>query len=367
MKKLILTTMLLSATILTTTLGFTSSKTTSAITSKLTECATTTNAYSASSARIVMEQSSGRIFEESNAYARLPMASTTKVLTAITALEFALPDEQVTIPASAVGIEGSSIYLTAGETLSLKDLLYGLMLRSGNDSAEAIAHHVGGRELFIERMNQVAKKAGAENSNFTNPHGLSEDDHYTTAYDLALITKYAFENPLFRQISATKSHRATNSDGYTRVFLNKNKILGLTEGGNGVKTGFTKRAGRCLVASAERDGMQLISVVLNVGDMWDACIGMMNRGFANYQMRQIGWAGVGLMDAPNLCLKRDIFYPVSKNDEIVFHFQVDGKELKVFAENHLLFSENLVTMEEWLDLINSSQIQDMQAVAVQTS
>ena len=264
-------------------LGFTSSKTVAA-------AAVGTAAYAGSnSAFIVMEQHSGLIMEARNERAQLPMASTTKVLTAITALRHANPDEPVRIPKKAVGVEGSSIYLTEGEVLPLRDLLYGLMLRSGNDAATAIAVHVGGGNpaRFMGMMNDTARRAGAYNSNFTNPHGLHSPDHFTTAYDLAMITRYAMNNPEFLKISATKTYRSVSAGGQVRIFNNKNKILHLMGGGNGVKTGFTKAAGRCLVASAKRGDVQLIAVVLNVGDMWNACIDGMERAFLKVRQNDL--------------------------------------------------------------------------------
>jgi D-alanyl-D-alanine carboxypeptidase (penicillin-binding protein 5/6) len=192
--------------------------------------------------------------------------------------------QQITIPNDAVGIEGSSLYLKAGEVLTVEDLLYGMMLRSGNDAATALALAVSGNVAdFAKRMNERAKECGAYNSNFVNPHGLHHKEHYTTAYDLALITAEAMKYPYFRTI--IMSQKARIGDGESRrIIANKNKLLHMYDGANGVKTGFTKNSGRCLVSSAKRNGMQLIAVVLNHGDMWGDSMNILDYGFDTYEM-----------------------------------------------------------------------------------
>lgn len=238
---------------------------------------------------ILIEASSGRVLYEKNACERLPMASTTKIATALTVLNNANLDDVVTVDKRAVGVEGSSLYLREGEKLTVKELLYGLMLRSGNDAAVALALHVGGSvEQFVELMNNEAKKAGATNTSFTNPHGLHNDNHYTTAYDLALITKRAMQNQEFLKIVSSKSAVIAN-DGfeYKRSLTNKNKLLTNYEYANGVKTGYTKKAGRCFVGSAVKDGMQLIAVVLNCAPMFENAQSMLEFGFSKYTMTNI--------------------------------------------------------------------------------
>ena len=231
-------------------------------------------AITSAKAMAVIEASTGRLLYEKSKDLKLPMASTTKICTAITVIENCDNIEKtVTVPDKAVGVEGSSIYLQKSEKVKIIDLLYGLMLQSGNDCAEALAITVGGSiEHFAAMMNETAAKAGATNSNFVTPHGLHDDNHYTTAYDLALISAYAFKNPVFEQIVSTKKHiMPWEGRNYPRVIVNKNKILSTYEGGDGVKTGFTKKAGRCLVSSATRDGMRIIAVVLNCGPMFEDC------------------------------------------------------------------------------------------------
>ena len=234
---------------------------------------------------VLMDGGSKRILYEQNSREKLPMASTTKIMTAIVALENSKLDEKITIAPEASGVEGSSIWLSPGETHTLEDLLYGLMLRSGNDAATAIAIHIGGTvEGFAQLMNETAVKIGATDTRFLNPHGLHEEGHYTTAYDLALITAYGFQYPAFEAIVSAK-YRTIPWEGHqwSRAMKNKNKILWSYEGANGVKTGFTKKAGRCFVGSSKREDMQLIAVVLNCGPMFEESTALMDYGFQHFQ------------------------------------------------------------------------------------
>ena len=223
---------------------------------------------------ILIEASTGRVLYEQNAYQQMPMASTTKIMTAIIALENCDVDETVVVGQNASGVEGSSIWLSVGETMTLSDMLFGLMLASGNDAAVAIAEHVAGSvEDFTVLMNKKAQDIGAYNTNFVNPNGLPADGHYTTAYDLALISAYAMQNVYFCEIVKTQ-YKTISWEGHewNRVVKNKNKIIWNYDGGNGIKTGYTDDAGRCLCAAANRDGMQLVSVVLSAPDMFNDCM-----------------------------------------------------------------------------------------------
>ena len=181
----------------------------------------------AARAAVVMEASSRRVLYAKNPHMKLPMASTTKIMTAILAIEMGNLEDVVTVSPKAMGVEGSSIYLAKGERLTLEQLLYGLMLRSGNDAAVAIAEHIGGSvENFVRLMNRKAVQIGARNTNFVNPHGLHDDMHYTTAYDLALISAYAMQNPVFRTIVSTKYKKIPwEGRSYDRVLQNKNALL----------------------------------------------------------------------------------------------------------------------------------------------
>lgn len=239
-------------------------------------------AYNRSSAIVVMDADEGKVLYEENGDLKMEIASTTKILTAITVIENNDIFARMTIPRQAVGVEGSSIYLKEGEDWRVLDLLYGLMLRSGNDAAVALAIATKGSvEEFVHLMNETARKIGALNSNFTNPHGLHDDEHYSTALDMAKITSYALRSPIFAGICKTKTHKYekyANNTVEKGVFYNKNKLLYTYDGATGVKTGYTKHSGRCLVSSAEKDGRKLVCVVLNVYDTY----GMTGRLFDRY-------------------------------------------------------------------------------------
>ncbi len=216
-----------------------------------------------------MDVATGRVLFAHNADQTMGMASTTKVVTALTVLEnYADLDTKVTIPDAAVGIEGSSIYLQKGEQLTVRELLYGLMLRSGNDAAVALALTVAGSIAdFATLMNQTASKYGATKSHFTNPHGLDDPAHYTTARDLAKISAAALKNPTFVEICSAVEKRIDGVD-YPRVLQNKNKLLKSLDGCIGVKTGYTKKTGRSFVGAREVDGQKIVCVVLNCGPMF---------------------------------------------------------------------------------------------------
>lgn len=249
---------------------------------------------------IVMDAASGRVLYEKNAEQQRGMASTTKIMTAIVALEYGSLSDTVKVSAAAAGVEGSSMYLSAGEEITLESLLYGLMLVSGNDAAAAIAEHVGGTEAkFVELMNQKAKEIGAENTHFDNPHGLSTDTHYTTARDLAKITAYGLRNPKFAEIVSTKSKQVPwAGKPYQRQLTNHNKLLSQYQGCIGVKTGFTKATGRCLVSAAERDNLTLVCVTLNAPDDWNDHTRMLEYAFQTYHAERILTAGQEMGEVP---------------------------------------------------------------------
>ena len=275
---------------------------------------------------VVIEESTGCVLYESNAHVQLPMASTTKIMTALLALENCSLDEVVTVSRNAFGVPGTSVYLEEGETLTMEQLLYGLMLASGNDAAVAIAEHVGGSvDAFCGMMNARAQEIGCENTHFTTPHGLPADHHYTTAHDLALISREAMQNDTFRKIVSTQ--RATipwESRGYDRVLNNKNRLLSSYDGAVGIKTGYTKAAGRCLSFAAERDGMMLIGVVLNSPDWFDVSEQLLDNAFSRYEMKRVFSAGDTIAsvqvengEAKNVevIVQSDVAYPMPKENE----------------------------------------------------
>ncbi len=243
----------------------------------------------------VIDAATGTGILERDCDTRLPMASTTKITTAITAIENGNLESVITITNEDAAIEGSSTYLDGGDQVTLEELLYGLMLNSGNDAAEAIARAVGGdTETFVEMMNETAAKAGAENTHYDNPSGLDSPEHYTTAKDLAKIARYAMKNEVFADIVSTKAHKAVilNAPDKEKWFANHNKLLRTYEGCIGVKTGYTKSDGRCLVSAATRYGMTFIAVTLNDPDDWNDHAAMLDYCFNNYVAKKIISASV---------------------------------------------------------------------------
>lgn len=234
-------------------------------------------------ASVIYEPESDTILYAKNENARLPMASTTKIMTALVAIERENLNKKIEVDPRAVGIEGSSAYLRAGEEFTLRELLYALMLRSANDAAEAIAYAIAGSlEEFALIMNEKAAALGLSDTHFTNPHGLDDDEHYTTALELAKITAAALEYPEFREIVSTKTKRV-EKEGLTRLFANHNKMLSRYDGCIGVKTGYTQKSGRCLVSAAERDGIRLIAVTLSCPDDWREHEKMLDFGFSQLE------------------------------------------------------------------------------------
>lgn len=308
-------------------------------------------AWSAGKAECVMELQSRRILYASNADTRLPMASTTKILTAITVLENAPSlNEELIIPESATGIEGSSVYLKSGDKYTVEDLLYGLMLRSGNDCATALALRFGGSiGGFSAKMNKVAQASGAVESNFENPHGLPCADHYTTARDLSLITCYAMQNPTFEKIVSSKFYAP-------RSWQNKNKLLRLYDGAIGVKTGYTKEAGRCLVSCAKRENMTLVCTLLNCPTTYERTMVLFDDAFSAYKnVLLVEKDAVFEVESGNKKVKgttgKDFYYPLLDEEKELVEiktnvFSIDKSEkiigqLEIYLAKRLLFSANL--------------------------
>ena len=327
-----------------------------------------TYAIQSGSSHIVIDAESGRVLSSYNKDMRLEMASTTKIATAIVAIENATPDTVVEITDDMVAIEGSSIYLKVGEKWKLEDLLYGLMLQSGNDAATAIAISVGGSmDRFVDMMNNFAIKLGLENTNFDNPHGLHSENHYTSAHDLACITAYALKNPLFAKIVSSKSHFVEGNDCLeSRTFYNKNKLLSSFSGANGVKTGYTTDSGRCFVGAAERNGMQLVSVVINCPDMWNKTKSLLSEAFNDYIYYKIGDSSENLEDFSiggeniELRLEKDMYYPIKRGERENFTYKFEPLErypeylkagdavgtLNVYDDNRLIFTRKIITINE---------------------
>jgi D-alanyl-D-alanine carboxypeptidase len=232
---------------------------------------------------ILLDADTGRVIYEKRADEKSLIASTTKIMTALIICEQCNVLDRMRIPKEAVGIEGSSMYLQEGEVFSLQELLYGMMLHSGNDAATALAIYCGGTvEGFAEMMNDKARMLKMNSTHFVNPHGLDAPDHYSTARDLAVLARYAMENPIFAQTVSTKSVTVGN-----RALTNHNKLLWRVEGADGVKTGYTKAAGRILVSSAQRQGRRLIAVTIEDGNDWSDHAALYQDGFAHYHIRQL--------------------------------------------------------------------------------
>ena len=232
---------------------------------------------------VLIDARDGRVLYEKDADTPRPMASTTKIMTAVVALESCDVNEIIEIADEAVGVEGSSIYLQKGERMTLLELLYALLLQSANDAAVAIAVGVGGSVgNFADMMNEKAVSLGLTSTHFENPNGLDADGHVTTARELALLTAYALKNPTFAEIVATYKRKISGPDGTVRLVVNHNKLLNMYDGCVGVKTGFTKKSGRCLVSAACRESLTLVSVTLSAPDDWRDHTAMLNYGYENY-------------------------------------------------------------------------------------
>lgn len=319
---------------------------------------------------VVIDAGSGRVLYEKNKDEKAYPASITKIMTALLAIEQGDLNRQVKVSPKAVGVEGSSIYLAQGEELPLRDLVYGLMLRSGNDSAVAIACEIGGGvEPFVDMMNRRARELGAKNTNFMNPNGLHDENHYTTAYDIALIARHAMQNPAFREVAGAKSYQAHREEGKFNVFYNKNKTVYQYEGGNGIKIGYTKTAGRTLVASSKKGDLELICVVMGAPNWFQDAYALMDYVYSNYEAVKVAEAEKplksvsvqgGEKDWAYVGVKKDVYCPVKKNTAVnlgvayavndlgkapIGRWQEAGL-LHVYADGEYCYSEPLYYIED---------------------
>lgn len=338
------------------------------------------NMNTSAKAMCVLEKNSGRVVASKNMDLTLPMASTTKIVTALTVIQNCDDlDKVIQVDDSSIGVEGSSIYLRQGELISVKDLLFGLMLRSGNDSAVALACHIGGSvEGFAKLMNETTKNIGANNSNFVTPHGLDHKDHYTTAYDLARITAYALNNPVFKEIVSTKMHTVEKTNKSEKRYMsNKNRLLNSLSGCIGVKTGYTKRAGRCLVTATERENETFVCVVLNCGPMFEESASMLNTAHGLFENKKIidkdkEIYNEYIIDKNQgklyLYAEEDFYFPLMQGEEDKINLEYNVKlddakegdvvgEIKVFFENDLLKTIKLVTMNKIDKLIENETLE----------
>ena len=319
----------------------------------------------------VIEAETGRVLFSKNQNQKLPMASTTKIMTAITAIENCKDlDEKFVVSKKAIGVPGTSLYLRDGDEYSTRDLLYALMLISGNDASVAIAEHVAGSTSeFVTLMNDMTKKIGVKNTHFANTHGLDADGHYTTAYDLAKITAYALKNDTFREVVSTKNIKIVNGKGENRYLKNKNKLLFTLEDCIGVKTGFTDDAGRCLVSAIDKKGMKLVCVVLNCGPMFEESATLLKECGNLYKLYDLTDfyeidETVSVVDGAKITAKigtkGEFIYPLTEKEKENLRFvytypkeikapMKKGQEIgniEIFLGNDLLFSEKIYTIEE---------------------
>ncbi|HOJ20105.1 MAG TPA: D-alanyl-D-alanine carboxypeptidase family protein [Armatimonadota bacterium] len=276
---------------------------------------------------ILVDADTGKVLYERHAHERRPMASTTKIMTALLALEHARMNDTVVVSEHASKTPYTGLYLKPGEKLTVGDLLWALLLRSANDACVAIGEHIAGsEEKFVEMMNARALEMGLKNTHFKNPHGLHAEDHYSTAYDLAQMTRVAMQHPLFAQIVARKRKRIDRSiEKQDVVVVNKNRLLFRWDAVDGVKTGYTRQAGHCLVASASQDGWRLISVVLKSGNSWGDSRTLLEHGFRQYERVLVARKGTpllqvrvvnGLQDSVQAMLVKDLSVVVPRGTKV---------------------------------------------------
>lgn len=321
---------------------------------------------------VLIEQETGRVLYEKNANDEALIASITKIMTAIIALESGELTDNVPISERAMQTEGSSIYLVHDSDMSLEDLLYGLLLRSGNDAAVAIAEHIGGSvEGFGYLMNEKARYLGMTNTHFANPSGLDDEEHYSTAYDMAILMRYAMENAVFQSISQAKSYVSDQRD---YKWYNKNKLLTkLYTYCTGGKTGFTKAAGRTLVTTATKEGIDLIAVTLDGPDDWNDHISMYEWGFTEVEKMQLEEKGsyYFLNEADELIhglLLEDVVYPLTVTEQEhvrkVLTFPVQQQKDTIAQLEYWLDEEVIATIPVYRDNRNDRDTFLQQCVQV---
>ena len=288
---------------------------------------------------VILDAASGAVLYSKNMNERLGMASTTKIMTGILALEHGSLSDVYKVPEDDYWVEGSSLYLNPGENVSLETLVYGLLLKSGNDAALAIARHVSGSEkAFVALMNEKAKELGLENTKFANPHGLYAEDHYTTAFELARLAAYAMQNPVFAEIVKTAYHKETPVDEERngRMIKNANKLISLYAEADGVKPGFTPETGRTLVGSATKDGIKVITVTLDCENDWEEHKNMFDYAFNNFKRITLLKKGdsvgtfrikKGNYHEVGAVIDRDVTLLVNKNETPEYEVKMEAEPL----------------------------------------
>lgn len=341
-----------------------------------------TNAYAVNNIQtsaecaVLYDTLTGECLYTKNHDKRHLIASTTKIMTALVVVENCDVEDKVEIKPEHVRTEGSSMYLRVGEVVTVRELLYGLMLMSGNDAGLTLAYHCGGDvETFVRIMNEYAAKLGLENTSFENPHGLDGDNHYSNAYELAVLAEHAMKNETFRQIVGCKNYNSG-----TRSMQNHNKLLWKYDGTVGVKTGFTKAAGRCLVSAAERGGRMLIAVTLNAPDDWNDHIKLYESAFSGMEKVCVADEGKPVGKIPvvggeneyiELFVHENVVLNLKEDDEIRFELYTDqfvyapvsegtyAGKLRIYCggrmicERDVFFGENIAERENvFLKILN---------------
>lgn len=334
------------------------------------------HAYAASEYKgmVVIEQNSKRVLNEYNKNQRFAMASTTKIMTALITLKnYPDLDKKITIDDRAVGIEGTSMYLRKGEELTIRELLFGMLLPSGNDAATALALSMcENMSDFANIMNEEASKLGLENTHFMNSHGLDEKDHYISAYDLAIIAAEAMKYQDFRDIVNQPSTTITGAGGEqgdVRYLKNKNKFIKMFDGATGIKTGFTDNAGRCLVASSTRGKMNLICVVLNCPTMFESACKLMEDAYQKFNYIELipaynCYRKIDVIDGRQTEVKlytcKGFSYPLTQDEisHVIYDYNLPNSlvapikkeeivgSLEIKLDDELLFKENIYAMDE---------------------
>ncbi len=291
------------------------------------------NAYSLGKSAILMEEDTKRVLVSKNMNQKMLIASTTKIMTAVIAIESGKINKKVTVNDSILKSYGSNVYLEIGEKLKLEDLVYGLMLRSGNDAALMIADYLGGEKKFVQKMNKKAQEIGMKNTTFSNPHGLDEKNkNYSTAYDMAILMRYANSLKKFRKITSTKKYTlTTNKKSY--LWKNKNKLLFQYKYTTGGKTGFTKKAHRTLVTSASKNNMNLIVVTLDDGNDFKNHKELYEYGFNNYSMEKV--FDKNKINIPNkkIYAQDDYYYPITKQEKEMINIDYKIKYKTKYKNN----------------------------------
>lgn len=306
---------------------------------------------------ILMDQDSGRILYGKNIEKHKLIASTTKIMTALLAIESNQLDDIVTIDESILKAYGSAIYIELGEEISLRDLVYGLMLRSGNDAALAIANHLGGLRYFVEKMNTKAKKLGMNNTYFINPHGLDEKtSNMSTAYDMALLTQHANRYLEYCKIVSTKKH-VVKTNYKTYSWINKNKLLNTYKHTTGGKTGYTEKAHRTLVTTATKDNFNLIAVTLDDGNDWGTHKKLYEYGFNNYRKYRV--LNKNNFDLNNdyyhdkLYITNSYYYPLMEDEKDNMSLKIKLEKIKHPKDKERVgvaevYYENTLVHEEYI-------------------